>query len=280
MSEAHITEKENMDRKLDKSTLNKTWFTWICFGQICYNYERMMGLGFTHAMTHVFKKLYGNNKEKIADGLTRHMTFYNTENTWGSMIAGIVASLEEKRAQGQDVDEEGISGIKTALMGPIAGIGDSITQALVKVILLAIAVDFALQGNAIGVIIFVVGFSLYALLVSRWMFFSGYKVGQSSVVNLLKGDRIKNVTSALGAVGMMVLGALVANNLRVTTRLKFQIGQSITEVQPMLDTILPKFLNVVAFMLVYWLLKRKMKANTIILVIFGAAIVLSLLGIL
>lgn len=269
-----------VEKKLSKKTLNKTWFSWISFGQIAYNYERMMGLGFTHAMSYVFEELYADDKEKMADGLTRHLTFYNTENTWGSVITGIVASLEESKANGADVDDEGINGIKTALMGPMAGIGDSITQALVKVILLAIAIDFALQGNPIGVIIFVLGFSAYALLVSRWMFSTGYKLGRESVVNLLRGSRVKTVTQSLGAVGMMVLGALIANNLNITTPLTFQIGQVVTEIQPMLDSILPKLLNVVAFLGVYWLLKKGNKTNTVILIIFAAAAVLSLLGIL
>ncbi len=37
-------------KNLPKMSLLKSWFTWICFGQICYNYERMMGLGFAHSM--------------------------------------------------------------------------------------------------------------------------------------------------------------------------------------------------------------------------------------
>ncbi len=267
-------------KTLSKTTLTKTWFSWICFGQICYNYERMMGLGFTHSMSHVFQELYSDDKEALADGLTRHLSFYNTENTWGSIIAGITASLEESKANGEDVDVDGISGLKTALMGPMAGIGDSVTQALVKVILLAIAVDFALQGNPIGVIIFVLAFSAYALIVSRLMFNTGYKLGKNSVVQLLQGSRVKTVTQSLGAVGMMVLGALVASNLNIVTPLSFQIGEVVTEIQPMLDSILPKFLNIVAFFSVYWTLKKGFKTNTIIILIFAAATVLSLLGIL
>lgn len=267
-------------KSLSKATLNKTWFTWICFGQIAYNYERMMGLGFTHAISHVLKELYPNDKENLSEGLSRHLTFYNTENTWGAVIMGIVASLEESKANGENVDVEGISGLKTALMGPIAGIGDSITQALVKVILLAIAVDFALQGNPIGVIILIIGFSVYALLVSKAMFNTGYRLGKNSVVSLLQGGRVKTVTQSLGAVGMMVLGALISNNLNLTTPLSFKIGESVTEIQPMLDSILPKLLNVIVFALIYWLLNKGVKTTTIILIIFAAATVLSLLGIL
>lgn len=273
---SNIVENGVSNKTVSKKILNKTWFQWICFGQICYNYERMMGLGFTHAMSYTLEELYKDNKEELSNALSRHLTFYNTENTWGSIILGIVASLEEEKANGKSVDADGISGLKTALMGPMAGIGDSITQALVKVILLALAVDFALQGNPIGVIIFVLGFSAYALIVSKFMFNAGYRLGRNSVVQLLQGEKVKSVTKSLGAIGMMVLGALVANNLNLTTPLNFKIGEVVTQVQPMLDSIFPKLLNVVAFLLVYWLLKKGKKTNTIILIIFAAAIVLSL----
>ncbi|NLC41422.1 MAG: PTS system mannose/fructose/sorbose family transporter subunit IID, partial [Erysipelothrix sp.] len=120
----------------------------------------------------------------------------------------------------------------------------------------------------------------YALIVSRLMFNTGYKLGKNSVVQLLQGSRVKTVTQSLGAVGMMVLGALVASNLNIVTPLSFQIGEVVTQIQPMLDSILPKFLNIVAFFSVYWTLKKGFKTNTIIILIFAAATVLSLLGIL
>lgn len=277
---AEATETPEKKIKLDKKTLNKSWFTWICFGQICYNYERMMGLGFTHSMNPIFKKLYPKDKEKRAEAMTRHLAFYNTENTWGSIINGIVASLEESRANGEDVSGEAISSLKTGLMGPLAGIGDSITQALVKVVLLAIAVDFALKGSPFGVILFILLFSLYALIVSHTMFFQGYKLGKKSVLSLLQGSRTKSMTESLGVVGMMVLGALVSSNLRVTTPLEFNIGESVINIQGMLDQIIPKSLNIVTFLLVWYALKKGVKTNVVILFIFAAAIVFGLTGIL
>jgi mannose/fructose/N-acetylgalactosamine-specific phosphotransferase system component IID len=162
----------------------------------------------------------------------------------------------------------------------MAGIGDSITQALVKVILLAIAVDFALKGSPVGVLIFIVGFSAYALIVSYFMFNSGYRLGKNAVVDLLRGGRLQSITEALGVVGMIVLGALVAGNINLTTPLVFTIGEVVMEVQPMLNSILPKLLNLVLFFSITKLLKDEKKPNTIIMIVFAAATVFSLLGIL
>ena len=44
--------------KLERKSLLKSWFTWICFGQICYNYERMMGLGFWKSYMGMIMKNY------------------------------------------------------------------------------------------------------------------------------------------------------------------------------------------------------------------------------
>lgn len=271
---------EKVEKKLSKKTLTKSWWAWQCWGQICYNYERMMGLGFCHSMSYVLEELYGDNKEEIAKGLTRELTYFNTENTWGSMIPGIVASLEEEKANGADVDDETINNLKAALMGPLAGIGDTITQSLVKVVLLGIGIDLALQGSVLGPIIFVLAFSAYALIVGHTCYFQGYKLGRGSVTKLLTGGTIKAVTEALGALGMIVLGALVAKNIGVTTPLVFNFGQLSVTVQTLFDSVMPKLIPLILFLVTYKLLKDGKKPTTVMIYIIVAAVILSLLGIL
>jgi len=267
-------------KSLTKQELNKTWWTWVCWGQICYNWERLMGLGFCHTMTTAIQKLYGDDPEEMKKALTRHMEYYNTENTWGAMIPGIVCSLEEDRANGGDVQPETISNLKTALKGPLAGIGDTVTQSLVKVILLGIGIDMALNGNAFGPILFVLAFSAYALLVSHFVFFQGYKLGKNSVTKLLTGGTVKTVTESLGAVGMIVLGALIAKNIGITTPLVFSLGQTTVKLQEVLDAILPKLLPVILFAFTYHFLKKGKKPTTVMIYLMVAAVVLSLCGIL
>lgn len=265
---------------LSKKDLNKSWWNWVCWGQICYNYERMMGLGFCHSMIPILKGLYGNDKEKLAEGMTRHLTFYNTENTWGAVIPGIVASLEEGRANGQDIDDETIDNLKTGLMGPLAGLGDSITQSLVKVILLSIAIDMALSGSAIGTLIFIVGFSVYALGVSRFVYFQGYKFGKTAIMKLLGNGMIKDITEALGALGMMILGGLIANNIPVKTPLTYSLQGMTSEIQSMLNSIMPNLLPVATFVAVVIMLRKGLKPTRIMVILMIASVVFGLLGIL
>lgn len=267
-------------KKLSKKALLKSWFAWQSWGQICYNYERMMGLGFCHSMSFILEDLYKDDKEQLAAGLTRQLTYFNTENTWGSMIPGIVASLEEEKANGADISDDTINNLKAALMGPLAGIGDTITQSLVKVILLGIGIDMAMRGSAFGPILFILCFSAYALIVGYTCYFQGYRLGKSSVSKLLQGGMIKRVTEALGALGMLVLGALVAKNIFVTTPIKFSIGKLSIVVQDILNTIMPNMIPVALFIIVYMLLKKGKKPTAVMIYIIIGAVVLSLLGIL
>lgn len=276
----NLVKTETKKISLDKKTLRKSWWNWTSWGQICYNYERMMGLGFCHSMIPILKKLYPNDKQKQAEGMTRHLTFYNTENTWGCMIAGITAAMEEERANGGEIDDDAINNIKTALMGPLAGIGDAVTQGLVKVILLSMAVDLAMKGSAFGPIMFFILFSVYTLGVGYAGYFSGYKLGRNAVVKVLSGGLIKDITEGFGALGMMVLGGLVATKIPVTTPLAIAFGKDPTKIQNLLNQIMPGILPMAVLLGVYALLRKGVTPVKAMIILFIAGAVLALLHIL
>lgn len=277
---AQIADEAAGVKRLSKRTLRRSWFDWMCWGQICYNYERMMGLGFCHCMVPVLEELYGDDREAIAEGLKRHLIYFNTENTWGAIIPGITAAMEEERANGAEIDDDMENNLKTALMGPMAGIGDSVTQSLVRVVLLSIAIGLASQGSALGPVLLIVLFSAYALIVGYFCYMSGYRFGKNAVTKLLAGGFIKQLTEGLGAMGMMVLGCLVATVIPISCPLTFELASGTIEIQSILDTILPQLLPLVVFLLTYQAIKRGVKPTVVIAVMFLVSIVLSPLGIL
>lgn len=274
--------EENVERNklLSHKDLCKTWWRWICWAQRCYNYERLMGLGFCQAISNVIEKLYPE-KEDQKEALTRHMRFYNTENNWGAMILGTTCALEEERALGQPVSTEIIDNTKSALMGPLAGIGDSITQSIVKVILLGIAIELASAGNVLGPILFVGGFTAYCLLVSYFTFFSGYRLGRNAVTKLLNSDLAKALTGAMKIVSMFVIGAMAAANIKAKVIITGTFGGSEVVVQNVLDSILPKMLPLALLCVVVWMLKKKQKSAVFTLVtLFVIGFVLTFLNVL
>ena len=83
------------------------------------------------AMLPVIKRLY-TDPEDIKAALKRYLVFFNTEPSFiGNVIPGICASLEEERANGADISDEMINGLRTGLMGPLAGVGDSLAGGII-----------------------------------------------------------------------------------------------------------------------------------------------------
>lgn len=267
-------------KKLTNKELTSSWLRWVCFGQQCYNFEIMQGLGFTESMIPIINALYPEDKEKKKEALERHLTYYNTENNWGAAIAGIVASMEEEKANGAEISDSAISSLKAALMGPLAGIGDTVTQSLVKTVLLGIACDLSVKGNVLGPILFFVGMTVYTLGFSHYVYFMGYKQGKSSVTKLLANGKLAAVTDAMGVLGMMVLGNLIATSISLKTPLVIALGETSVVLQDVLNAILPCILPLVAVLACYKMVNKGMKPINIILVLFVIGIVGGLLGIL
>ena len=259
--------------KLRKSDLMKSFAIWELTSEMCLSYERLMSLGFCHAMLPILKRLYPD-KDDLADAMTRHMAFFNTENQFGALIPGMIASVEEERANGTDYSDEVINGLKIGLMGPLAGVGDTITQGLVKTILLAICVEMGLKGNVWGSIIFFVLYTAYILGVGYTMFFSGYKLGKNAFSKINDTSIIRKLTDCMGVLGMTVAGCMIANYVSIQTVATFTSGDTVIEIQALLDEIMPGILSVGTVFILYALIRK----NVSVIKIMGVLVVIGILG--
>ena len=89
--------------------------------QASFNYERMQAGGFTWAMLPILKKIYKDDKPGLSAAMKDNLEFINTHPNLVGFLMGLLISMEEK---GESRDT--IKGLKVALFGPIAGIGDAI----------------------------------------------------------------------------------------------------------------------------------------------------------
>ena len=270
---------ETKEIRLTKKDLLKSFAIWELTSEMCLNYERLMALGFCHAMTPILKRLYPK-KEDLAAGLTRHMEFFNTENQWGAIIPGIVISLEEERANGAPITDEMISSIKTGLMGPIAGIGDTITQGLVKTILLAIGLDMATKGSVMGPLFFFITYTAYILGSGYFTFFQGYKFGRNAFAKITNPSLLRKLTDCMSIVGLTVAGSLVASTLYITTPFVLQFGDTAVAFQDLFDEILPGLLGVITTGIVYACVRRNVSIVKIMLTMTAVGILGAAIGIL
>lgn len=143
-----------MTEKIQLSVKDRKAICWrSTFLQASWNFERMQNLGWAYTMVPAIKKLYTKKEDQIA-ALKRHMEFFNTHPYVAAPIVGVTLALEEERANGADIDDAAIQGVKIGMMGPLAGIGDPVFWFTVRPILGALGASLAVSGNILGPILF------------------------------------------------------------------------------------------------------------------------------
>ena len=95
-------------KKLTKKDITRSMWIYYAGAELSNSYERLQSLVFCASMTPVLKKLYSTDEE-LSAALKRHLVFFNTEGTFGAIIQGIVISMEEQKANGENVTDEAVS---------------------------------------------------------------------------------------------------------------------------------------------------------------------------
>jgi PTS system galactosamine-specific IID component len=245
------------------------------FLQSSFNYERMQAGGWLYAMLPIFEKICGKDKARLSQIMKDNLGFINTSPPIVGFLMGLIVSLEENNE-----DRSLINGIKVALFGPLAGIGDAIYWFTILPIVAGICASFANQGSVLGPIIF---FLVYCGIFIMRIFWThlGYETGVKAISGLQESS--KTVSKAATVLGVTVIGALIATYVKITVLAKFAIGggHSIAIQTDFLDKILPNILPLGYTMLMFYLLKKKNINPTLLIVCtFIGAILLSALGVL
>lgn len=269
--------KSSVITKLD---LLKAWFKWCLAVEVPVSFDRMQALAFGYSMNKILQKLYKDDPEELKAAMKRHHSMFNTNCDWGSIIHGITISLEEQRSLGEDVSPDMIQSLKLGLMGPLAGIGDSVDQGIVATIPLAIFVPMALEGSVAAAFIPGLIYLAWSYGWSWFLFQKGYTLGRNAVLEILHSGMIKKVIDVASIVGLFMIGCLSASYVKVTTALTYVSGSTTVALQDTLDGILPKFLPFCVVMGMYlYITKRGPKYLRLICYTMVIAIILTFFGI-
>ena len=270
----------NGPQRLSNKELFRTYLRLYITNEMSNSYERLQALNFCITVAPHLKKWYSGQKEAYIEALQRHLQFYNTESTIGSVICGIVLSMEEKKAKGEDIPAEAITGIKTGLMGPMAGIGDSLIRSTLKSTNLAIACTMALAGNVIGAFVPLL-YPVIMIVVGYYMLKLGYEVGRDAVTKILRSGMFSKVINATSILGMFMMGALSSSYVKLSTPLSFQMENADPiVVQDLLDSIIPGILPLAAvFGIYFYLSKGGQKYSALVWVLLIISILGSVLGV-
>lgn len=293
--------KVTLDKKIRRSVMWRSMFL-----QGSWNYERMQNGGWAYSLIPALKKLYPSGEE-AKEALKRHLEFFNTHPYIAAPIIGVTLALEEERANGADIDDAAIQGVKVGMMGPLAGIGDPVFWFTVRPIVGAIAASLAVGGSIIAPLFFFIVWNAIRIAFLWYTQEFGYKSG-SAITKDLGGGLLQTVTKGASILGMFVLGVLiqrwVTTNFNganaVVSKIPLQkgayvefpkgsvsgtqlheiLGQvgnklsldptKVTYLQDNLNQLIPGLAGLLITFLCMWLLKKKVSP---IVIIFGLFIV-------
>ena len=282
------------------------------FLQGSWNYERMQNGGWAYSLIPALKKLYPN-KDDASAALKRHLEFFNTHPYIAVPILGVTLALEEERANGVQIDDAAIQGVKVGMMGPLAGIGDPVFWFTVRPILGAIAASLATGGSVIAPLFF---FFVWNIVRVAFLWYTqefGYQKG-SEITKDLSGGILQTITKGASILGMFVMGILVQrwtniNFPMVISKVKMADGafikfpegavngaqlqevltamnkgvalspDKVTTLQDNLNELVPGFAALLLTFLCMWLLKKKVNPIAIIFGLFAVGILGHLVGI-
>ena len=264
---------EEKKKQLSKKDVVKAFWRWTFFSHANYNYERLEATGLVFSFKHVIKKLYGDDPEAYKACIQRHMQFFNTEPHIGGVIPGIVLAMEEERANGAPITDEAINGVKTGLMGPFAGIGDTLWQGTLTPILLAFGVSIGSKGNLMGPLVYTLLMFGIMFPVAYICWMKGYSLGKEGIEKILGGNQLQMLITGASAMGAIVLGALSAQFVTVQCSAIIKLGAlKMNSQETVFDALFKVILPLGFTLLTLYLLKnKKMKATTVmaILIVIG-----------
>ena len=268
----------NEKKLLTKSDINRVF--WRSFTvNASFNYERQMNQGAQYALSPILRKLYPDKKE-LGEALQRHAEFFNTTPMLCPFIFGITAAMEEENATQEDFDPNTINSVKAGLMGPLAGIGDSVFWGTLRPLAGGIACSLALSGSVLGPLLFLIGMSIITLGVRYLGVFKGYEKGVQLVADLQKSGLINKITELASVAAYIVIGGFVVSNVAFNLNIVYTAGDATINIQQALDSLLPALLPVLLTFGVYKVLsKRKVSAILLMLIIMLFAIACTYLGI-
>ena len=267
-------------KKLSKKTLNSSFWRWWYGNLTCFSHEHMQTFGYMWSMLPIIQELY-SSKEEQAEKLRTYYPFFNTEPQIGAIVVGITAGLEEARANGaEEIDDEMINGIRAGLMGPLAGIGDSLIVGTYIPILLGIALGLAEGGSVLGPLFYIVVWNITSTWFQKFVYDKGYELG-GSAVELIVGTKATALRESAIIMGQVIVGAMGAAWVNVSSKVQIATnseGEAVMLIQK-LDSAYPKVLTLLFILFAWWLMaKKNVTPVKVLLLMVVIALVGSIIG--
>src|SRR5258708_8158048 len=210
------------------------------------------------------KKLYPT-KQAMSLALKRHLQFFNTSPYGSTLILGISAAMEEQNSRSEDFDADTINSVKLGLMGPLAGVFDSLFWGTFKVIAAGVGASLAIKGNILGPVLFLLIFNIPHFVLMYNLTFIGYRTGTRFLQRLAKTNVMDKLTAGSSILGLMVIGAMTATLMNISTPITIGAADSSVRLQCILDQIVPNMIPLGLTFLTYYFVKKNIKTTWLLL---------------
>lgn len=242
---------KGLTQELNKKDRRNAAWRWSFIGSNNINYGTLQGTGYAWSMAKNLRKIYPNDDDYV-EAMRVEYEYFNITPYMGPLVAGADVALQEQ----QGTESLGaVRSIKTSLMGPLSGIGDSLLWVLYPTIMGSISGYMALEGNPLGAIIWII-LNLGLVWMRLKLFDLGYESGIRLITDM--ADKLNAITESASVMGLTVVGSLIATVVKVYTPIEFTFGEVTMGLQAeVFDRILPALLPVLLTALVYFLMEKK-----------------------
>ncbi|MDK1726112.1 PTS system mannose/fructose/sorbose family transporter subunit IID [Dellaglioa algida] len=256
--------------KLSKKDKSNVFWRYTAMSNNLYNYETQQAPLMVYSLYKALRKVYPNDEEYLKS-ITGYFKYYNSNPIVGESLVGASLAMEERDGA---KSIEAVQALKTSLMGPFAGIGDAVFNIMMSTIIGSIVATMAADGNIFGPILSFAWGMFMLFFVKRGLFYGGYNSGLAIIEKF--GDQLNKLTDVASIMGLTVVGAIIASNIKLQTGFILRIGKLKTNIQTdMIDKIMPALLPIVAVFIIYKLLGKKNWTPTRCI---GLVIAVALLG--
>lgn len=266
-----------VDKKEKKILNSMFWLSHLCF--IAANLVKLQANGFTVSMAPAIEDIYKDDPEGKKKAYSRHQAFFNTHAVPFAFIVGLSYALEKQNKESTNFDPELINSIKASLMGPTAGMFDSLFFNGLRIIAAGIGIGLCSQGNPLGVFLFILIYGVTQSIAKYYLLNAGYHYGTSFIDQIFSTGLMGALTKSTTILGLMMTGALTASMVYVPLNWTITIGGASLVVGDVLNSIFPGLLSIVLVFLLVSLIKKGVRPTVLIFGILAFSLVGALIGI-
>lgn len=238
-------------------------------------------VGYVCGIMPAIKRYYldKGDREGFLEAIARHNVRYNITQNVGTICFGLVAAMEYQNSIRDDFPTESINSLKTALQGPMSGIGDAIFWGVVRTVAASIALSFVGDGNVFAPILFIILYQVPSLITKYTLLFVGFNLGEDFIVDAYESGIMGVVTKAISTLGLLMVGAMTASTVRFSINYQIMVEGQGVPVQPYIDDLFKGILPLLITLGVKKLFDKGMNITVATFGLLGVGILLGLIGI-